>query len=168
MPTRASFSFEDFDRERSVTLIWVQDVSAVNYGSVTQDIDELKDALATITIGAIRSANMMKEFPESGAPVTNPQAQREAKWLITYRDTTQFLDALNTIPNPGYLKLFAIEVPCADLTLLTGNEDTLRLNAGVGATFKANFEANARSPYNHSASNPTIELVSVRHVGRSS
>lgn len=168
MPTRAAINMQDYNNESSTVLLWVQDMSAVNYGAVTQDVDELKDAIAAITLGEIREAVVTKAFPESSAAVTDKTAQRETKWLVTYRDTTQFLDAANTIANPGYLKIFTTEIPCADLTLLADNKEELNLSSGAGATFKAAFEANARSPYNHSASAPSIQVLSVKHVGRRS
>lgn len=166
MSTRAAISMEDYDGESSTVLLWVQDVSAVNFGSVSQDVDELKDAIATISLGAIRDASINKSYPESPATVTDKTAQRESKWLITYRDTTQFLDAANTIANPGYLKVFTTEIPAAKLSLLSNNSDELDLAETTVAAFVTVFEANARSPYNHSANAPTIDVLSIKHVGR--
>jgi hypothetical protein len=175
MPTRANITIADHENEKSNVLIWVQDVGAVNYGSVTQDIDELKDAIATISRGTILDAGFSKVFPEAtGYPADDPEAQREAKWLITYQDTLQFLDEANTIANPGYLKVFNTEIPCADLSLLPeGKEELDLVDGGVVAAFVASFEANARSPYNHThgkTSPPAsvVKVLSIRHAGRRS
>lgn len=173
MPTRAFISLTDHENEKSGTQIWVQDVGVSNYGSVTQDIDELKDAIDTISIGTITESGFGKSFPELGGfPSTDPQSQRETKWLITYQDVIQFLDGANTIANPGYLKIFTTEIPCADLSLLPAGQDELDITAGVGLAFCNVFNPNARSPYNNSsaaapiAPSHFVKVLSIKHVGR--
>ena len=169
MATRATIPVVDYDGEQSTTKIWVQDIASANYNSVTQDIDELKDAILSLSLGNVLYAGFSKQFPENPAQVTNPLAQREAKWLVTYKDTLQFLDSpTNTVANAGYGKTFNVEIPCADLSLLANNAKTLDLSQGVGAAFKSVFEANARSPYNHTstAASGWVELLEVRNVGR--
>lgn len=172
MPTRAFITVADYggpngQEELSTTLFWVQDISDINYASVTQDIDEVKDAIAPTIRGVIREVGFTKTFPESGAAVSDVEAQREDKWLVVYRDTTQFLDAANTIANAGYLKVFNFEIPTAELTghLLT-NSDVMNIASGEGLTLANTIEANVRSPYNHTANAPTIEVLRIVHVGR--
>jgi len=71
MPTRATISLADHEDEKSNVLVWVQDVGAANYASVTQDIDEIKDSIDSITLGTVREAGFTKTFPEaSGYPST--------------------------------------------------------------------------------------------------
>lgn len=173
MSTRATIALADHEDEKGNVLVWVQDIAAVNYASVTQDIDEIKDAIAGITRGTILTAGFSKVFPEgTGFPSTDPEAQRETKWLVTYQDNMQFLDTANTIANPGYLKVFTTDIPTADLSLLSDGEDELELTtAGVIADFVAAWEANVRTPYNHSnvkAAPPATfnEVLSIKHVGR--
>jgi hypothetical protein len=169
MPIRAFVTVEERSGEKSTALFWVQDISAANYGTVTQDIDEIKDAIATMIRGEIREVGFRKEFPESSTPVADELAQRETKWLVIYQDTTQFLDAANTITNPSYLKIFTSEIPTADITgnkIPAGTEDEVDLTEPVTAAFVTEFEANVRSPYNHSASAPTITVKKIIHVGR--
>lgn len=168
MPTRAYVTVEDYSKEQSTTQFWVQDISSLNYDSVTQDIDEVKDGIITMIDGEVRVAGYNKTFPESSATVTDPNAQRESKWLITYRDTTQFLDAGNTISNAGYLKLFSAEVGTADKDLLTqeGSDDLDLNDGGVVQSFVGVWEANVRSPYNHTAFAPTIQVERITLVGR--
>lgn len=169
MPTQGFVTIEDRDREISTTSFWLQDVGAGNYGSVTQDLDEIKDAIITVTRGVVRQTGFTKTFLESFAVVTDAEAQRENKWLVSYRDTTQFLDVANTIANPGYGKIFNVEVATAKLTgLLLDDRGVMDINdGGVGEAFKDVLQANLRSPYNNSAaSTPTIEVLEVAHVGR--
>lgn len=168
MPSTGFITVIDNTRETSVTNIPVQDVGAGNFAAVTQDIDEIKDAIQSVIVGTVLRTGFTKTYPESGLVPASPQAQRETKWLVTYRDTTQFLDVANTISNAGYLKVFNFEIPCADLTLLKPNSDEMDTSAGTtGADFVAAIEANVRSPYNHSAAvTPTIQVLSVKHVSR--
>lgn len=172
MPTRASITIEDHEGQISTMSFWVTDLSALNYGSVTQDVDEIKDAVAPLIEGKIRKVDITKTFPETFDPVNNPLAQVEAKWLVTFRDTTQFLDAANSIANPGYGKLFTMEVPTAKLTLKPATSldqpsagDIDYADTDVVA-FIAAFEANVRSPYNTSAVAPTVDVISIVNVGR--
>lgn len=172
MPTRASIAIADHENEKSNVLVWVQDVGAANYASVTQDIDELKDAIDTISLGGIGAAGFTKTFPEAGSyPADVPLAQREKKWLITYQDTMQFLDEANTIANPGYLKVFTAEIPCADLALLPEGKSELDLaDGGVVEAFVTVWEANVRSPYNHTHGHTSpvtpIAVLKIEFVGR--
>lgn len=169
MATRATIKMLDHEGERSNVLAWVQDLGDANYSSVTQDVDEIKDAILAITLGNVESADINKSFPESsGFPSTNPLAQREAKWEVTYQDVLQFLDVANTIANAGYLKYFTMEIPTADLSLLPAGSEELDLSAGAGAAFKAAMEPNMRSPYNHSSAHagPYVTITKVRHIGK--
>lgn len=167
MSTRASITMKDYSKESSTTQVWVQDVGAGNYASVTQDIDEIKDAFATVSLGAIQSAGFRKEFPETGGFPASPAAQRESKWVITMQDTTQYLDAGSTIANPRYLDYFGFEIPCADTSLLAPNSDLMDVTNQTVIDFIAAIEANVRSPWNHSAAvTPTQIFVEGRFVGR--
>lgn len=167
MPTRAYVTIEDYDGETTTVHFWVQDIGAANFASVTQDIDEVKDAIAATIRGVVREAGFTKTFPESFAAVTDPEAQRETKWLVTYRDTTQFLDVGNTIANAGFGKTFQMEIGTAELTgNLVANTDLADLTDTEMDALRDSIEANVRSPYNHTASAPTITVLEIRHVGR--
>ena len=167
MPTKAFVTIEDYTGEKTTCRFWVQDVSALNYDSVTQDIDEVKDAILGVIRGEVRQVGFTKTFPESSVAVADKEAQREEKWMVMYRDTTQFLDAANTIANPGYLKLFSLEVGTADLQKLDATaKDMADLTDAEVAQLVTDFEANIRSPYNNSAQAPTVEVVKIVHVGR--
>lgn len=168
MATRAFLTVEDYEKSTSNMFFWVQDITAANFASVTQDIDELKDAAAAIIRGTIKGVGFTKTYDESFAVNTDPEAQRETKWLVTYRDTTPYLDALNAIPNPGYGKIFNAEVPTADLsgTHLQPNSDHAKLDDPEIEAFVTAFEANVRSPYNYGANAPSVEVLDIQQVGR--
>jgi hypothetical protein len=179
MPTKAFLTIEDYGGEKSVMSFHVQDVGAGNYGSVTQDIDEVKDAIMRVIEGEVRVSGFTKTFPESADIVLDTSAQRERKWLVTMQDTTQFLDAGNTIANPGYLQLFSFEIATAKLELLGASRsdevdyslnlepDPLEDPILIWAEVMGELEANVRSPWNHTAAvTPTQVVKSIRHVGR--
>lgn len=166
-----SLSIEDYDGETATVTFNLLDsgVAAANLPTAFNDLDELGDAVAPLIVGRIRKRNLDVSFPDDAAAVTNVQAAREGKWLVSYRDTTVYLGAANTIPNPGYGRVFKIEIPTANRALLTGNSDILDPDSAEFIAFKPIFEANQRSPYNRTAGagvTATIELLEIRFVGR--
>ena len=171
MPTRGFISVSDHENEKSQVLVWVQDVGAGNYGSVTQDLDEIKDAIATISLGTVGQAGFTKTFPEAaGFPSADANSQRETKWLVTFQDVVPYLDALGTVANPGYLKIFTADIPCADLSLLPDGKKELNLtDGGVVEAFVDAWEANVRTSYNHTsayAQAQRVQVLSIQHTGR--
>jgi hypothetical protein len=169
MPSTATFTIEDYSGEQSTTQIHVQDITTLNYGATSTDANEIKAAMAAITLGELRRVNLVKTYAESLADVTDPEAQREAKWLVTYRDTLAFLDSpTNLLSNPGYLKTFTFEIPCADFSKLLPNSDQADMSDADIAAFVTEFEANARSPYNNAstATSGWVKVLDIRLVGR--
>lgn len=160
---QGGFSFLDFDKEDASTSFWTGAVTAVSLPGLLTQFGALRTAIAGICIGTITDERLrVFETPLSNTPPSDPQAQRETKWFVDYEDSQQFFDPpVNAIPNAGYKKTFSIELPTADLSLLTGNTSVLDITAGAGATFKTAFEAIARSPYGG-----TVTVLEVRHVGR--
>ena len=172
MPTQGFLSMSDYDAETSSVGFWVQDLGAANYASVTQDIDEVKDAIAAVSLGVINDSGLRKVFPESFAQASDANAQRERRWFVRMRDTTQFLDAGNTIANPGYGNIFTMTIPAANLTTADGaalvpNSDVADItgNAEMAALVVA-LEANVRSPWNHTATAPSVDVLEILLVGR--
>jgi hypothetical protein len=172
MPTQGFLSMSDYDAESSSVGFWVQDLGAANYASVTQDIDEVKDAIDAVSLGVINDSGLRKVFPESFAQASDANAQRERRWFVRMRDTTQFLDAGNTIANPGYGNIFTMTIPAASLTTADGaalvpNTDVADIvgNAEMAALVVA-LEANVRSPWNHTATAPSIDVLEILLVGR--
>lgn len=173
MPTKGFVTVEDYSNEKSTVNFWLQDIGAGNYASVTQDLDEIKDGILGFTLGTVQVAGFSKQFPESSADVTDPSAQRERKALVSYQDTTQFLDVGNTIANPGYLKYFTMEIPAARVyeddgttPLLQPNSDEYDLSTVATAALVAALEPNIRTPYNNSANAPTQQIVKITLIGK--
>ena len=80
--------------------------------------------------------------------ITNPEAQRENKWLVRYHDTAG--------------ALYSIEIPTAKLSLLDAGTEFLDLTGTEAAAFVTAFQAGAVSPTDGSA----VTVDSIQFVGR--
>lgn len=158
----ATFTFEDYNFESSNSGVNIGPLTAANFTAKRAAINTLETAAQAITLGELRRTSINEVFAISSAAVSSVNAQRERKWLVTMRDNTQFFDVANTINNPGYGNLFKGEWPTADLSLLTGNSDTLDLTVTAVATFVTALEAVANSP---TGGNECI-VTKIEHVGR--
>lgn len=159
---KATFTFQDFDAETSTMSINVGPITALNFTAVRDAIDDLKNTIPDLIAGELRKTSITEQFTESAAPVTEPEAQRESKWMVTLRDITQFFDVGNTIANAGFGRLFSLELPTALLSLLAGNSPILSLAIPAVAAFVTALEAIAQSP----TGGNEVEVVEIRHVGR--
>lgn len=174
MSTKGFVTTIDFSQEKSTVSFWVQDVGAANYGTVTQDIDEVKDAIDAFSLASVKQSGFNKSFPESSANPTDPTAQRERKALVVFEDTTAFIDdPTNTVANPGHGKLFQLEIPAPRLfeddgttSCLVAGSDLYDMNSTAVQALITGLETNIRSPYNHTATAPTIAIRKIVHVGR--
>lgn len=175
MPTRGFVNMRDWGNEPTSVSFALQDVDVLNIESVEQDLDEIKDGCLAFLGGEVLSVGYTKTIYEAPNPVTDSAAQREAKWVLTYRDDTQFLDAANTIANPGYRKLFTVEFGTA-ITKDGGGDTYLSPNSDLADPTDTEVDAfldailpNIRSPYNHTAAvTPTNTFVQLKYVGRNS
>lgn len=164
MANSASFIIGEYDpKELSSMGLNPGPVTAANFNAKRAALDTLKTAMANIMLGEVRRVNLTISTAESVDEVTNTNAQRERKWLVTYRDNTEFLDVADTIENTGFGKLYNVEVPCANLALLDQKSDELDLAAAPVASWITAFEAVQNSP----TGGNEIEVISIKHVGRS-
>ncbi len=169
MPSNATFTIEDASHETSTTTINVQDITSANYATVSSAIAAIEAELVDITTGELRRTNITKSYVGSAAAVTDPNAQRERKWLVTYRDVLPFLDEGDLVSNPGYLKTFSFEIPCPDLSMLVEGTDRADMDNAAIAAFVTAFETHGRSPYNTYTvivGGPFVEVTDIRVVGR--
>lgn len=97
--------------------------------------------------------------------IVGPQpanAHREVKWIVSYQDTSQFLDPpTNSVPNPYYLRIFSQELPCANPDILPAGSDTLPLTSTEAVNFVSAFNTNAKSPVGGN-----VNIIEIRWVGR--
>jgi len=164
--SKYALSYLDFSKEDSTVTYTGVALDGDNFDAQLVLAHNLRTATDNITIGARIKEEVTAQINGNAADApTDVNAQRERKWLVRYKDTTQYYDAPSTAyPNPGYGKKFTLEVPTADLSLLpTGHSDVVDasasgLNAALTAYFAA-FNAFQRSPYNGVAE--VTELVAV-------
>jgi hypothetical protein len=160
---KGGFQVADYSKESSAVTVNLGPLTAVNFEAKHAALDALKDAIAPMILGRIRKTTVTEQFSEDSAAVTDEEAQRETKWLVTLVDDTQFLDVGNTINNVGFGNRFTVEIPCAKLSLLTGGSDYLTFPDGdVIDDFIAALEAVANSP----TGGNEVHVESIKHVGR--
>ena len=143
-----SLTLRDWEGSLGDTQVNTGAVTAISLPALLTQIGALRSAIEAITIGvaAQESQTVFDTILSQDMP-TSEFAQRGNKWLVSYHDNTQFFDPpLNAIPNEGFLRKYRVMIPTADNSLLEDGEKRLDLTTGVGATFKAAFEAIARSP----------------------
>lgn len=170
MATKHSYTVQDYDGEKSN--MQFNGLAILADGSNLAAQQTLWNVLFAAIQGITRIANFDSEITSlitrgGQSPNIDPEAQREEKWLVTYEDVTAYLDApLNTVPNPGYHKIFNQEIPVGDLSLRENNSEIVYSVAGGGVdplfdTFVGAFEAVVVSPYGGEA-----DVIEIRSVGR--
>ena len=170
MPTSKSYTVRDFDGEKSVYGWNTEQVAPDGSNLLALEVANgtLNAAIYDITrFAAVNQQQFSNIIRGTQSPNADPEAQREEKWLCTYEDTTEFLDPpTNLIPNPGFHKIFNLEIPIADLSLRVGNSEIVYTQAGGGVAqvftdFVAAFNLVVKSPYGGVAA-----MLEVRSVGR--
>ena len=157
-----SFSFLDYNGERSNMQFYTGNVTAVSLPGLLTQWGALRNAIQGVILGTVSQEELsVFRTKLSNALPNDANAQRERKWLVVYEDVTPFFDPPdNNIPNAGYRKVFTFELPTAKLAgLLKPNSDEADMtNAAVSAFVNA-FQAVARSPYGGSVN--VLKLVAV-------
>lgn len=150
--------YQDFSKEESSVGYTGIQMTAGNYAAQMILAHDLRTATNDIVIGALILETVVSEKLATISPVpTDKNCQRERKWLIAYKDISQFSNSpTNTVNNPGYGKKFTVDIPTADLSLLPdGHSDKIDPDdAGIAtelADFIVAFEAYQRSPYGGAA-----------------
>lgn len=114
-------------------------------------ITAIVSAVDGVTLGNRQDAVFVEETTKdagTAGPSSNPLAQREIKWLV------RAVDDVNG-------KNVQIEIPTADLSLLTGGNDFLDLGGTEAAALVTALEANVLS-----VDGNAISVSSIQFVGR--
>lgn len=161
-----SFTLMDFSRETSSFGFATGAITAVSLPGTLTQFGALRAAVQGITNGAVVGEQLIvnrTKFPEPAPGSLDATAKREAKWLVTYTDTTEYFDPpTNAIPNAGYGKVFTVEIPCADDSIAgikLPNSDEADLTSTEMAAFVTAFEDIARSPYNGAVTVTRVMIV---------
>lgn len=144
-----SLSYVDYDNEKSKSSFHLGPVNAATIVGISTQIGALKDAVDGISKLSITQERFLVD--ENKFAVSKPSdkdAQRERKWLVVYHDTVNG-------------KIFRMEIPGADSSLLYENQDkmdtTTLLSAGLA--FKGAFEDVVVSPYGNDVVIDYVQLV---------
>lgn len=152
MADKASFDLSviDYDNETSHIKARITDIDAANYAAVTGAVATLIAAMGAIGLGVHKASHVLtREVAYGSTPPTDQNAQRETKWLIRSEDAVTH-------------EIVRHEFPCADLSLLSGNNDTITDFTPSGlAAFKTAWEAVVKSKAGNA-----VTLVSLQHVGK--
>lgn len=119
--------------------------------------DGISIANAQALIGAVNAASIgtfgrqdivTRELVAAGTAVrpTDPAAQKENRFKVTYQDTST-------------LKYYSFTIPCADLSLLPAGSEFLDLTAGVGLGIVTNYET-----YGESELGNPVAVISIQFV----
>lgn len=136
MPTsRFAQTYVDFSNEKSTIDFRIRDMTAATIAAVLTELATLGTAIGGLSSGVlVKSIAMQDSSSFNSAPPTDPNAQRERKWLVRYQDLTNF-------------KFGQVEIPVAEVssTLLQPQSDKADLTATAWTDFITAFETTARS-----------------------
>jgi len=140
-------SYVDYSNERSAVRVNVPLYTVDNIVAQNTLVNNLWIATDGISICESDGYGWGNRYPLVQIPVASAFAQRETKWLVTYRDTTTG-------------KRYRLEVPGADLDLSSDGK-TLPIDAGAGLAWVTAFEALALTEDENA-----VEVIEIYHVGR--
>lgn len=143
-------TYLDYSKEKANLRLRVEEITAANIAAQLTEIQALGAAIADLSLGTLhKSATLQNDSVISNTPPSDVNAQRERKWLVTYRDDVTE-------------QLYQFEIPAANLTgNLLPNSDEADLTSTDWAAFITAFEAVVLSPDGNA-----VTVESARHVGR--
>jgi hypothetical protein len=150
MPSEYTLTYLDYDGEKSPAKFTGPAPVQSGFDSWELLLVALKNAIANITLGTLnKEVRSSSVTTVSNDPPTSEIAQREHKWLVTYRANTS-------------QKIFRLEIPCADLTghLLPASKEA-DLEETDMAAFVSAFEAFVRSPDNGTEAVTVLKIINV-------
>jgi hypothetical protein len=151
MATQNTIQITDYSNEKSSFSVSSIDVNAGNLAAQQTKADSLVLATTALTIGAVTKQQMTLVILDDAATPTSPYAQRELKWLVTYRG-----DASG--------KLFSTEIAAPNITdNVAPNTDIADLSSTNWVDFVTAFEDFVRSPDDPAE---TVTIVGAKVVGR--
>lgn len=144
-----NLGFVDHDGEAAGFGLHMVNLTAGNIAAQLALLATLQAAVEGVVIGTLRSEQVIAVTDDiPGVLPASPWAQRETKWLVSGVDGVGFKST--------------IEIPTADLTLLSGGTGTLDITAGAGLALANALNAVWMSPRSASA----VAVEQIVHVGR--
>jgi len=144
-------TYIDESLEISSVELRIREMTAATIAAVLTELATLGTAIDGLSLGTmIKSAAMQDRSNFNAAPPTDPNAQRERKWLVRYQDTVN-------------LKYGQLEIPVAlvNATVKTANSDRANFAAAAWTSFITAFELTGRS-----VDGNTVNVLEAILVGR--
>ena len=149
--TISTLQFTDYSNEKSSVTFQSAALAESTFDTDVAAIAALSVATAALSIGLLTRRTYAQVALDDPDTPTNVYAQREIKWLVSYRGDTSG-------------KLYQLEIPAANLTSnLVANTDLADLSSTQWAAWVGAFETTARAPDNLTE---TVTVISARVVGR--
>jgi len=148
----SGWTIGDYSQEKSWFKVYNGPITVGTIAGFLTAFGNLQTALAGIIKGEVQQSQWVGDLTTVSSDwPTDEFAQRELKWLVTYKGNTTE-------------KLFRFEVPTADPTgrLLPGSDEADMTNTEMAAFITA-FETLAKSPDDDTEG---VTVMSVRLVGR--
>lgn len=148
MTSRLVLTYLDHSLEKSTVQFRGVSLAAANFDAQVTLAGNLETAVAALTNGTLhkRTRVASEAVIATGAPAAG--VQREAKYMVTYRDNVTG-------------KKYRLEIPCADLSILEEGTDRVSHTHAAWTGFQTAFEA-----YVLSEAGNAVVLEEIIHVGR--
>lgn len=170
MPRNRSLTLVDYDGQASVMQLQMANVETpiVELAAWVT----LKSQIDAVSLGlpVRESSQAFSLLASSAARPTDPESNRANKWLVTYEDTSQWLNPPdNDVPNPNFRKVFNFEIPMADTSMRVNNSDIVFTRAGIGGANPVEFDnlVSTIETIVKSPSGGTIQVQQIRLETRS-
>lgn len=162
MPDKAVLGMRDHSREIGRSNVNIVDITAGNLAAQQALLTTLGTTVLDVTRGILAEVEIQVVTPGTSILPVLEEAQIEKVWLILYTDTQTYLDpGPDTVPNPGFGKVFQAKWPTAIYTdHLLPESDFADLTETDIAAFVAAFEALVVSPYGGE-----VEILSMQVAG---
>jgi len=146
-----AFQITDYSNEKSTTVLNTTVLTAGNFAAQQTLAAALAAAIEDLTIGELTKQINSVPVLDTPAIPTNPYAQREMKWLVSYQGDVSG-------------KLFSSEIAAPDITdNVVPNTDVADITSTDWAAFVTAFEAYVKSPDDPTE---TVTVIGAHLVGR--
>lgn len=147
----AGVTILDYSEETSGTNFSIGAITSVSIAGFLSQFGTWKTALGNIITGTVQKDRWVGDVTDlSNTPPTDPNAQVELKWLVTYQGASTH-------------KKFRQELPTADPTKTIPGTDKADLTDTDIAAYITAFETVAKSPDNDAEG---VEVLDMALVGR--
>lgn len=147
-----SFTFLDFSEEKSSMGFHFGPITALTIAAFLTQFAALRTAVEGIALGELSDDQWVGDSTNyAAAAPTDPNAQRERKWLVQYEGTTSHTLYTTTIPTANL----------AGTDFLVPGTDEADLTTTEIAAFVTAFEAIAKTPYQEA-----VNVINIYAVGR--